>query len=237
MTSSIAAYSAIGRRKNNEDAFCAHLSDRGLLAVVCDGLGGHENGEYASRKAVDVIRLLLEGQPLSEDLLEDAVLSAHDAIIDLHRERPEAMTTVTVLWSDGETALAAHVGDSRIYQFRDGEVLFQSTDHSVSQLAVMAGDITLEQIRSHKDRNKLIRVLGGQQPPRVDLNTLRMLPGDRFLLCSDGFWETIIEPEMLRLALLSPDAEGWLAAMRAVAEPAASDNNTAVAVVWGGAAN
>ena len=233
MTSSMASYSAVGRRRNNEDSLYVGLDDARIVVIVADGLGGHANGEYASREAAEVIPRLLTGHPLSEDLLEDAVLSAHEAVLALHAQQKDALTTVAVLWTDGKTALAAHVGDSRIYQLRGDQILYQSTDHSMSQLAVMAGDIRPEQIRGHKDRNKLIRVVGGQQEPRVDIHELRAEPGDRFLLCSDGFWEQVTEPTMLRLAAGSPDAEAWLAAMRAIAEPAASDNNTAVAVVLG----
>ena len=95
------------------------------------------------------------------------------------------------------------MGDTRIYQFRDDAIIYQSTDHSLAQLGVMAGDLKLEDIRSNKDRNKLFRALGDRRTPKVAEKLLDILPGDRLLLCSDGFWEGIWEEEMLRCARLT----------------------------------
>lgn len=95
----------------------------------------------------------------------------------------------------------------------------------------MAGDLKPEEIRSHRDRNKLFRALGVGHMPKIAEKTLRVQAGDRLLLCSDGFWEGILEEEMLRCAEENGDAEGWLKSMREIAEPAAGDNNTAVAIV------
>jgi len=226
-----AAYSSIGKRKNNEDSYGVHHEGQAFLALVADGLGGHEHGELASKKAVDTIIGLLKNEELSEETLEDAILEADALVKQTQNGKSNGMTTVAVLWMDDRNAVAAHVGDTRIYQFRNGAILFQSVDHSVSQVAVMAGEITPQDIRSHKDRNKLIRVLGSAEEARTDIRWLAVQPGDRFLLCSDGFWEPVTEEYMLASAARHHDAESWLADMRSVAEPAASDNNTAVAII------
>ncbi len=231
MNISMSYYTHIGKRANNEDALAAVEGKGGVLACVADGLGGHQNGEFASRAAVDALKRLLAEEEISEDSLEDAVLRADEAVRRVHETAPGALTTVAALWLSDRRAAAAHVGDSRIYQFRDGKVLYQSMDHSAAQLAVLAGDITPQEIRGRKDRNKLIRVLGGESAPKVAQKLLDVRPGDRFLLCSDGFWEQITEETMLALAQKGGDAAAWLADMRAVAQPKAKDNNTAIAIL------
>ena len=228
---SISYYSHIGKRDNNEDSVAAFERQNSVVAVVADGLGGHQNGEYASREAVDALCRILPDSTVDEDIMEDAIIEADEAVRRVHTAAPGALTTIAALWIDGHQALAANVGDSRIYQFRDGRVIYQSVDHSVSQLAVLAGEITPQQIRGHRDRNKLTRVLGGEGEAKIAQRLLEIQEGDRFLLCSDGFWEQITEGEMLASADQAADAEAWLAAMRAQVEPRASDNNTAVAVV------
>lgn len=231
MKISLSYYSDIGHRKNNEDSLSATEVKNGVLAVVADGLGGHQNGEYASREAVSTMNRLLIEEELSEDSLEDAVLEADDAVRRLHETVPGALTTIAVLWLCDERAVAAHVGDTRIYQFRGGRVLYQSVDHSAAQLAVMAGEISLEEIRGHRDRNKLIRVLGGESAPRVAQRLLDVRANDAFLLCSDGFWEQIREEEMLAALEGKNDAGAWLDEMRKRVEPAARDNNTAICII------
>lgn len=226
------AYSHIGRRQNNEDALCDLQIPGGFLAVVADGLGGHRNGEFASQQAVETLRRYLDRRlPLSEDLMEEAVIQANEDVFSIQNRWPEAKTTVAVLWLQGNTAVAANVGDSRVYQFRGGKIIYQSVDHSLAQLAVVAGKISAQQIRSYPERNKLTRSLGWEETPWVDIRTLSVQPGDRFLLCSDGFWEELTEDRMLELVAEHSDAESWLQAMRVLVQPRASDNNTAVAAV------
>ena len=124
-----------------------------------------------------------------------------------------------------------HVGDTRIYQFRGDSVIYQSIDHTIAQLAVMSGDLKPEEIRTSKERNRLFRALGDSEPPKVGSKLLELEKGDRLLLCSDGFWEGILEKDMIRLAKSTESAQGWLNEMRRIAEPLASDNNTAIALL------
>ena len=233
MNLSLSYYSGLGKRKNNEDSVSVLESVNGVLAVVADGLGGQDNGEYASRQAVKVLHDRLVGESISSRKLKDAILEANTEICALQADHPGAQTTIAAVWIGDGFAEAAHVGDTRIYQFRGDAVLYQSTDHSVAQLGVMAGDLKLEDIRTSRDRNKLFRVLGNRQVPRIAEKKLDVQPGDRLLLCSDGFWEGILEAEMLRCAKQTDNAEDWLRKMREIAEPAAGDNNTAVAIVVG----
>ncbi len=226
-----AAYSSVGKRANNEDAFFAAQGEKAFLALVCDGLGGHVNGELASRCAVEIISDALLSEPLDGDLLEDAIIHANSAVCSIRVGEENPKTTVAALWLGRETALAANVGDSRIYQLRNGEIIYQSRDHSVPQLAVMTGEITADQIRTHKDRNKITHCLGSEGPVKIDKKKLTVLPGDRFLLCSDGFWEPVLESDMLMAAEKSTDAEHWLAPLHEIASAHEKDNHTAVALI------
>ena len=227
----LAYYSSVGRRRNNEDAVSVKEGPGALLALVADGLGGQDNGEYASACAIDTLGgLPLDAEP-SETVMEKAFERANTEVRRLQREHPGAQTTLAALWLRAGRALAMHIGDTRIYQMRGGEIVYQSADHSLSQLAVMAGELEPEDIRGDRDRNKLFRALGDRSAPRVGFAELDVLPLDRFLVCSDGFWEKIWEDEMLLSAGRCPDAESWLDDMRRAAEPEAADNNTAIAII------
>ena len=231
MNISISCYTEKGKRQNNEDAFKVMEMSSSVLAVVADGLGGHENGEFAANEAVKTICKLLSNKVVDEDSLEDAVEKANEAVRNLHSKAPNALTTIAVLWIDQRYAIATNVGDTRIYQFRNGKVHYQSADHSVAYLAVLAQDISLSEIRSHRDRNKLIRVLGSESAPRADQQAIDIFPGDAFLLCTDGFWEAIGEEEMLRARSKYKEANGWLNDMRHTIANSIKDNNTAIAII------
>lgn len=236
---SMADYSEQGPREANEDAvmLTGYTVTGGfscVLAVVADGLGGLSNGEVASRCAVETIqRHLVCYRNPDEDALYDAIQEASRKVYEA-QTGADMRTTVAALWVDRFRAYAAHVGDTRIYQFRDGKIIYQSTDHSVAQMAVDIGKLAQSDIRQSKDRNRLIRTLGGEEPPRVDLEELEIQPGDRFLLCSDGFWEPVTEEDMVAAMKTGDTAETWLDAMRQnLARPGKEphDNNSAIALI------
>ncbi len=231
MTFTYAGYSNIGKRTNNEDAYRYQEDANGLIAIVADGLGGHENGELASGIAVEKIPQILSGSEFDEDELGYAILDAHQSICET---RSSACTTVAALWIDGSRAIAAHVGDSRIYQFRNRKIIFQSEDHSIVQVGISLGRLPADACRNHKDRNQVYNVLGNENDrPKVDLHELDVLPGDRFLLCSDGFWEPITEEKMLEGFFASPTPHAWLETMISQIQEAdlpKQDNNTAIII-------
>lgn len=231
MNVNMAYYSACGGREKNEDSVSLLEGSCGMLAIVADGLGGHADGEVASRQAVTTLNELLLAEPLSRTALDGAIRQANEAIFARQTPRSAMKTTIAALWLDQGLALAAHVGDTRIYQIRDGEIIYQSVDHSVAQLAVLVGEITADDLRHHSDRNKLVRALGAQHDLKIEHKALDVEPGDRFLLCSDGFWEPVLEREMLMTAAVYKTADQWLAAMRKIAEKAPRDNHSAVAIV------
>lgn len=226
------SYSHVGLRENNEDSFGTLSGEEVFAAVVADGVGGHAMGEEASRTAVSYILEKLKQQSPDEDLLLDAITGASLAI---GNEYFHGYTTVTALWLTSREAVAAHVGDSRIYQFRDGKILFQSQDHSDVMMAVLMGELPPESPRTHPSRNRIFRALGlPGEDPKVDSTVLEVRPGDRFLLCSDGFWEPVWEEDMLRTMAQSDTAEDWLGQMRSIVEAAQDplqDNHTAIALI------
>ncbi len=227
-------YSSIGGRRKNEDMVQIISYPESTIALVADGLGGHGDGDVASRMAVNVITECIRDGAASRILMEKAISKANDRILEYHASGSDMKTTITAIWFNDGQACVAHVGDSRIYQFRNGEIIFQSVDHSVSQMAVMMGEITTDQIRYHCDRNRLTRALGSRVDVKVDTCMLDVRPGDAFLLCSDGFWELVWENEMLADLRAASSAEQWLGAMRRRVDSrlrSDSDNNTAAAIM------
>lgn len=233
MTMDVSFYTSKGGRKNNEDFVSVEKKKGTLIAIVADGLGGHDSGEIASKLAVKTVISELKNKTLSAEELEKAIVEANTAVINKDKNN-DMKTTLAVLWTKNDEALFANVGDTRIYLFRDNKIIFQSIDHSVSQMSVMAGEITAEQIRGHKDRNKLVRVLGYKDSVKPYIKSVKLMPRDGILICSDGFWENIIEDEMCRLYSASKNSKAWLSGMKASAEAFMrndNDNNSAVAII------
>lgn len=206
-----AAVSDRGRtRTGNEDAYA--LAPEIGVFVLADGMGGHAGGEVASALAVDTFRARLaavgreDGQG-SDDELRAAFVAAHQAIVD--RARNELLldgmgTTLTALVLDDSTPSyrIAHVGDSRAYLLRDGELRQLTTDHTWVQAQVELGRVAPEDAARHPRANILTRAIGGwDEPPKVDILTGEIRAGDLFILCSDGLHGTVEYDEMRELLL------------------------------------
>ncbi|MBO9600049.1 MAG: serine/threonine-protein phosphatase, partial [Cohnella sp.] len=206
--------------------------------VAADGLGGHEGGEFASLIAVSRIVEAAARKTLhSEAVMRYYVQEAQEALHARQKQelRLAAMrTTLVVLAADQKTASWAHIGDSRLYHFRGGKLLNETLDHSVCQSLVHLGAITREQIRGHPERRRLLRVLGAEGAARPDVKVnVPIAPGDRFLLCTDGLWEYVTEPEMEMELSMSATPQEWIRRMerrlRARAK-AGNDNYTSLAI-------
>lgn len=230
----IASYTDIGGRSGNEDCVrCATAGSETLCLVVADGLGGHGGGELASMTACRTICDGWEGRS-SPAILTGLFQEAHRNITALQTAQCAMKSTaVTLTVVDGRIAWA-HVGDSRLYHFYNGNLVFQTRDHSASQIAVMLGDITPDQIRFHEDRSRVLRALGQEGSLKVDAQEEPLAPGSHaFLLCTDGFWEYVLESEMETELQRASGPEEWLERMRSRLKqriPENNDNNTAAAV-------
>lgn len=232
-----AEYSHIGGRKENEDAyFCEILNENSAYAVVCDGLGGHGGGSTASRTALKHLCKARSCDRLpNRELITQWMREANQEIALLRGDNPIRMkTTAVFLAVNGCTAVWAHVGDSRLYHFYNGELVDYTEDHSVPQMLVMSGELTRDQIPESPDRNRVLRVLGGSSlSPEVEESVL-LPPGKHaFLLCTDGFWEYLRDSEIRMDLMKSATPAQWLMYLRGRSEErkkATPDNNTAVAL-------
>lgn len=236
-----AQLSATGGRDNNQD-YCGFIeldSSTGCW-VLADGLGGHQGGEVASKLLVDTLLTAYQQQPAcSLEALQSYLAQAQAALHQAQQDTPaiaHMRTTVIVLLQASNQALWAHSGDSRLYHFRNNRVIFQSKDHSVPQMLVTAGEIEPEAMRSHPDRNRLLRCAGEAGELKATyLKTMQTVQvGDVFLLCSDGFWEYVLESEMESDLAQANTPDDWLQAMQTRLLDKASgdyDNYTAL-TVW-----
>ena len=224
-----AALSDVGRvRRDNQDSGYAGP----WLLTVCDGVGGAARGDIASSTAVQQLRRLDE-QP-GVDLLgavAGALHRAHDRIAELVDEDPAlngTSTTATVALFDGDRVGMGHVGDSRAYLFRGGEITQLTSDHTFVQSLIDEGRITEEESRVHPHRNLILRAIDGVSDSEPDLFVLELAVGDRLLLCSDGASGVLDDGRLADiLATGSPDFAA-VELVRASLEAGSSDNVTCV---------
>lgn len=228
------SYTAVGGRKNNEDAFIISQRDSKMLYVVADGLGGHDRGELASEIAVNKIKEIFDAEP---DIF-DSICAIQFANIKILQEQVNTglkmKTTVVLAYVANDQIVFAHVGDSRVYAFKDKSIIYQSVDHSASQMAVSIGEITPEQIRNHEDRNVLTRALGVSENIKVDVVSIPYSQVDAMILCTDGFWEYVYEDDMIKTLSTSKNPDVWLYKMREVLcknISVGNDNNTAITIM------
>jgi len=231
-----ASLSNSGGRPANEDHFGSLEAAGAGCWVVADGLGGHGGGATASRLAVEAVQASFRANPVvNADTLKSHLVAAHAAIVRQQGEPGlvQMRSTIVVLLANDERAVCGHVGDSRLYQLRNGVVEFQTIDHSVPGALAAGGSIAYDEIRFHEDRNRVLRSLGneGEVNPVIVERPLR--PGDSFLLCTDGFWEYVTELEMEADSAKTAAPADWMRCMASRllrrAKPG-NDNWTAIAV-------
>ena len=236
MKISTAYLSECGGREKNDDTVCVLSKEDGICAFVGDGLGGYQGGAEASQIAAKEITEYWKQEGLmTERQMDEAVRLADWAVKHLQQQKHGRMkTTMVTLVIEKQQARWMHVGDSRLYHFWNNKLIEQTMDHSVSQVAVLMGEIEAKDIRFHEDRNRVLRALGSENAKSEISNVIDISKGNHaFLLCTDGFWEYVYENEMEQLLEMAINPQKWLEEMKKLLVsrvPAKNDNFTAIAV-------
>ena len=229
------SYTNRGGREHNEDSIRLESGEGRTVLVLADGLGGHGGGEAASALAADEICAACRssGERVDEQTLARAIQSANQKVLE-GQSAPgleEMRTTAVVLCLEGEGAVWAHVGDSRLYRLSQGGIRQLTKDHSVTYRKYLGGEITRMDVYHDDDRSSLLRVLG--RPSCVpETGGDAVCPGEAFLLCSDGFWEYVYQEEILADWLKAETPEQWarLMLLRHIRRaPAGNDNFSLIA--------
>jgi serine/threonine protein phosphatase PrpC len=229
-------------RENNEDSFLywepnsdADFRRKGRLAVIADGMGGYEGGQEASRLAVETVRHIYDrdfnGDP--QHTLLAAFQLAHDSIQRYAMEHPQFHgmgTTCTALSIIDHQLCFAHVGDSRLYLVRKDSISRLTRDHSYVGRLVENGIVSSEDAESHPQRHILTAALGSGREivPHAPEQPIPLSDGDTLILCTDGLWSVVGEPELAKAARMSSPTDACLRLVRAALERGGPDNVTVI---------
>lgn len=235
----INAHSDVGSRDINEDSISAVERADGFCVILADGLGGHGQGDVASQTVVRFVQEYYQEHGFDSDFFENVFTGANNALLAKQKISgiPGGMKTTLVVAAAEKGVLSwCHSGDSRFYLFRKGKLLRQSVDHSVPEVLYLSGDIRKKDIRNHPDRSKLLKCLGTVWiTPQYEIGgSIPLQGGETVLLCSDGFWENILEREMAFTDLTVKDPAEKLSRMCNIVKKRGKgkkmDNNSAILV-------
>ncbi|MDH3908215.1 MAG: protein phosphatase 2C domain-containing protein [Gammaproteobacteria bacterium] len=240
-----AKVSALGDRQDNQDRAAVVVSDEAALMLVFDGMGGHSDGAKAAETGLRVVQELFMGAPQPifdpQGFLYMALSKAHDEVVRLGADvavdfRPRATCAVCLVQEGG--TYWAHIGDSRIYQVRDGAVLSRSRDHSHVEVLIQEGAISEEEAVDHPMRNFVECCIGGDAPvPDMSITNRKSLEsGDVLLACSDGLWSGLTDEDMAEIG--APGDDNLVENLKSLSMKALnvnspySDNTTGTAIKW-----
>jgi serine/threonine protein phosphatase PrpC len=240
-----AKVSALGNRTDNQDRAAVVVAEEAAMLLVFDGMGGHSDGAKAAETALKVVqdRFMASKLPIFDPLgfLYTALADAHDQVVALGKGvavdfRPRATCAICLVQEQG--SFWAHIGDSRIYQVRNGEVLRRSRDHSHVEVLIQEGAITEEEAQDHPMRNFVECCLGGD-PAVPDMSITRRMPlveDDVLLACTDGLWSGLSDADMATIGTpgennLSENLKS-LSIKALNANAPYSDNTTGTALRW-----
>jgi serine/threonine protein phosphatase PrpC len=233
-----------GPRPYNQDRLAYSYSKDALLLVVADGMGGHKHGEVAAQLAVTTMteafqRLAVPTLASPAKFLTEYIQQIHDTIDQYAQERDmlEApRTTIVAAIVQRGMLYCAHVGDSRLYHYRDSHLLFRTEDHSVVQHLYNKGMISKDDMSTHPYRHKVSNCLGGDVPPKIDLaDRQELAEGDTILLCTDGVWGVVAD-EQIKHMLNNASIEDGVTELLNHAEQVSheqGDNMSAIGLQWG----
>ena len=243
-----AKVSALGDRQDNQDRAAVVVSEDAALLLVFDGMGGHSDGAVAAETGLKVVQdLFVESkQPIfdPQGFLYMALSRAHDEVVRVGADvavdfRPRATCAICLVQEGG--SFWAHIGDSRIYQVRDGQVLSRSRDHSHVEVLIQEGAISEEEALDHPMRNFVECCIGGDAPvPDMSITSCKKLEsGDVLLACSDGLWSGLSDADMAEIGI--PGDNNLVENLKNLSMKALnvnspySDNTTGTALRWIGA--
>lgn len=197
---------------------------KGLLAILADGMGGHVGGALGAQIVIDVASDLIRNPPTT--LYSDPAAELGQLCRRMHEtinhQSETARSTVVMVWIDRDRAFWLNIGDSRLYHFRNGQRLMRTRDHSAVQLLMDLGEINESEMATHPAQNRLYRSLGGEDAPKPDQGRFTIRASDLLALCSDGIWEHVNESEIWTVAM----THGTETAARLLAEQAAQRGGT-----------
>ncbi len=242
-----AKVSALGDRSDNQDRAAVIVADDAAMMLVFDGMGGHADGARAAETGLQVVQDLFMAATLPifdpQGFLYMALARAHDEVVNLGQDvavdfRPRATCAVCLIQEGG--SFWAHIGDSRIYQVRDGRVLSRSRDHSHVEVLIQEGAITEEEAQTHPMRNFVECCIGGDAsvPDMSITGKQELQAGDVLLACSDGLWSGLSDDDMAQIGLAGDnnlaDNLKELSAQALNVNAPHSDNTTGTALRWTG---
>lgn len=238
----ILVMSKTGGRERNEDACGVWSSPEASFCVLSDGLGGHSGGEVASKLVVSRVLDWFRMRPVcNPEAIAGALEAANAALLDEQARVPAindmgATAVVLALDTVYRAASWGHLGDSRLYCFRDGRIIAQTRDDSLVQEMVDAGRLAWSELRASPHRNKLLAALGTGDSalPHLQSGDFYIRHGDVFLLCSDGLWEYVEEEEMLHSLAEAESAADWLRTLESmiIARGRKGQDNYSAITVW-----
>jgi serine/threonine protein phosphatase PrpC len=215
-----------------------------MLLVIADGMGGHRHGEVAAQLAVTTMtdafqRLAVPSLASPAKFLIEHIQQVHDMIDQLAQDQDllEApRTTIVVAIVQRGMLYCAHVGDSRLYHFRNGHLLYRTEDHSIVQSMYNKGMINKAEMVNHPYRHKIYSCLGGDVPPKIELaDRQELAEGDTVLLCTDGLWGALTDEQIKQIlcgSSISDNVTQLLDLAESVSEEN-GDNMSAIGLQWG----
>jgi PPM family protein phosphatase len=237
----VAGLSDVGcQRENNEDSYLYwepaeedEFRRKGRLAVIADGMGGHEGGQEASSLAVETVREVYD-QRFQEDpqsALVESLAVAHERILDFAERNPAFQgmgTTCTAIVVRGRQLYFAHVGDSRLYLVRDAHLSRLTRDHSYVGRLVESGLVSAADAEHHPQRHILTSALGAGRDVAIDgaESGVGLQDGDDLILCTDGLWGIVTDEELAAAASRNAPAECCAALVKLARERGGPDNIT-----------
>lgn len=233
-----AATSAGCIRPLNEDAYYVSEPDSAgmMLAIVADGMGGHNAGEIASGKAVGIVQkdVAEQSDKSAREILVKAVDDANREIYEMSKNKKSLSgmgTTMTACVAENNNVTAVQVGDSRLYRIRKDSITQITKDHSLVEMLVESGEITKEEAKSHPQKNIITRAVGTDKTVESDVYEFKTKKDDVILLCSDGLVNMVEDETILSIINTSKNLEEAANNLVLNAETAGGTDNITVILI------